>query len=337
MQTNTFGRQPSRALASCEITAEQTREKDNKTHRKTQKVSKILQNPDTEKSEKAHVLSITETAWSPHQEIKPQLHLLVEKFFLTDQEYEVTIASALSEEITPSKKNGLIIKDFVYYGDTTDNFANGVGTLVMPSRNIYKGTFKNGYLHGTVRHVNHQEMWTGTCKNGLKHGSWNYFASEEGWTSLIFQNDIPLLSKQQKKSSRSASKEETISSKYYSGSKTWEITFSNGMKYQGEVNRGVFNGKGKLYKDLPTFQLQGNFQEGSLHGSGKAIYPVNIQYEGLFSNGVPHGKGRFTFPNGIHYSGDIRNGCAHGTGKIERLGRLLASGKFINGKLIEIT
>lgn len=71
-----------------------------------------------------------------------------------------------------------------------------------------------------------------------------------------------------------------------------EWSDSTGVKYSGEMLRGVPQGQGKLE------------------------YPDGSVYEGQFNNGIPHGHGRFSKPSGSWAEGEFCNDLANGKFKI---------------------
>jgi len=94
------------------------------------------------------------------------------------------------------------------------------------------------------------------------------------------------------------------------------LSFTDGRLYEGEIEGGKPNGKGKM--TLPNEVYEGNFVDGVLQGKGKFTFlsgDFYQCYEGDFVNGKFHGKGKFTFKDDHEYEGDFVEGAFQGKGR----------------------
>ena len=79
--------------------------------------------------------------------------------------------------------------------------------------------------------------------------------------------------------------------------------------YEGEINNGERNGKGKEYNENDELIYEGEFLKGKRNGYGKDMGLGNtIYFQGEFKNGLKNGKGK-EYNNGIlTFEGEYKNG-----------------------------
>jgi hypothetical protein len=120
-------------------------------------------------------------------------------------------------------------------------------------------------------------------------------------------------------------------------------TSIDGEKYVGEFRSGKQHGKGTQTAPATGLKFEGNFNEGqfisgvvvSLPGSNSAKQGLE-RIEGRFANGQPDGVMTVYFSNGRRYVGELKNWTRTGIGvAYEKDGRILASGRWDNGVLVE--
>ena len=92
-----------------------------------------------------------------------------------------------------------------------------------------------------------------------------------------------------------------------------KVKYKNGVKYDGDIKRGMANGKGAMtWGDGAVYV--GEFKDDKNHGVGKMTWADGTVYEGESKHGVKHGKGKYTWTTGEVYEGDYRNDMKHGKG-----------------------
>lgn len=110
------------------------------------------------------------------------------------------------------------------------------------------------------------------------------------------------------------------------------VALSNGAVYFGDTDTNLVpQGLGlRLEADLTL--LEGNWNEGLLHGNGLQIYPNGDYYEGCFANGEIAGKGKFVHMGGAAYEGDWKDSRQHGHGIEQWVDGSTYEGDFVAGK-----
>ena len=98
--------------------------------------------------------------------------------------------------------------------------------------------------------------------------------------------------------------------------------------YEGRLEEGVLQGKGKEYDEEGRLAYEGTFQDGLRQGQGKAYEEGLLVYEGPFVQGLYEGKGKLYQEGELYYEGDFAAGVAAGTGT-----RYHANGRPIKGSL----
>lgn len=108
----------------------------------------------------------------------------------------------------------------------------------------------------------------------------------------------------------------------------------DGYVYDGEIEDGKFNGKGKVtYTNGNVYE--GDFKDGNFEGIG--IFKFNNidgkwnVYEGEFKNNEFDGTGELKYANGYVYKGDFKNGNFDGPGKMKYEDGSLYEGEIIHG------
>lgn len=96
---------------------------------------------------------------------------------------------------------------------------------------------------------------------------------------------------------------------------TANLTYDNGIKYNGDIRNGKFNGNGKItYPDGSTYT--GNFVYGVIQGHGTFKFANGDTYTGFFVNNKPHGTGTYTYTNGTRVVADNDTDGRFSEGKI---------------------
>lgn len=118
----------------------------------------------------------------------------------------------------------------------------------------------------------------------------------------------------------------------------WRYGWSNGIQFEGELDKGLESGKGKFtWPSGATYE--GSFQNGCLHGLGtytaadgssyfgnwimnvkhglgEQYYGNGDTYKGTWYQGNRDGHGTYTWANGNLYTGDWKGGAMSGKGKL---------------------
>lgn len=89
------------------------------------------------------------------------------------------------------------------------------------------------------------------------------------------------------------------------GANADRINFSDGSYYVGENVSGKPHGKGRLYDKNGSLVYHGDWENGSFHGIGRALYPDG-QYSGQFVHGKREGTGTYRYDNGNVFQGTLR-------------------------------
>jgi len=95
-----------------------------------------------------------------------------------------------------------------------------------------------------------------------------------------------------------------------------DAVLPNGGVYQGEIQDGLFHGKGTIRYPSGS-HYDGLFKEGVYHGQGTLVFSDGSEYQGEFSEGRLTGK--FVVESSkesLHYEGDLLDGYMHGQGTL---------------------
>ena len=84
-------------------------------------------------------------------------------------------------------------------------------------------------------------------------------------------------------------------------------------RYEGEMNNGVKEGKGKYYFDNGD-KYDGEWKEGKMEGKGIYYYINGNKYDGEWVNEKKEGKGILYYSNGDKYDGEWKNNIKEGNG-----------------------
>lgn len=89
-------------------------------------------------------------------------------------------------------------------------------------------------------------------------------------------------------------------------------TVNGEVLYEGEFERNMFHGKGKLRIKNATYE--GQMFDNRMHGQGKLTYDSGAVYTGEFVNGKKMGECVYVYPDGDVYEGGIDNDTMVGRG-----------------------
>lgn len=133
--------------------------------------------------------------------------------------------------------------------------------------------------------------------------------------------------------------------------------FEDGTKYDGQWEKGMPEGKGKLTRSDGTWEegefCMGHFMEGQVRErlytgciyeggyeypdillGGILRYPDGRAYTGDYDEVYPHGQGKMTYPGGAYFTGSFACNVAHGKGVFNFPDGSSEEAEFINGRLI---
>ena len=92
----------------------------------------------------------------------------------------------------------------------------------------------------------------------------------------------------------------------------------NGDFYEGEIKKGIIEGKGIFYLGEKKMKYNGEFKNNFFDGQGQQIFENSdkkkLIYEGMFKNGKREGKGKIIFEDGNIYEGDFSKDKFNGEG-----------------------
>lgn len=109
------------------------------------------------------------------------------------------------------------------------------------------------------------------------------------------------------------------------------------LAYEGNVEKGMAQGNGVLYRKDGTKVYEGQFENSKFEGNGVSYYPTEqIQYKGTFSKNLYIGNGELYRPNGsLEYRGNFQDGMKEGEGTIYDSGNNeVYQGNFSKGQLL---
>jgi hypothetical protein len=72
-----------------------------------------------------------------------------------------------------------------------------------------------------------------------------------------------------------------------------QFWFANGNHYSGQIQKGLFEGKGCL-TIVNQGKYTGSFSDGNINGQGRFEYYDNSHYEGQWKDCKMHGFGKLT-------------------------------------------
>ena len=105
-------------------------------------------------------------------------------------------------------------------------------------------------------------------------------------------------------------------------------------QYEGEMIDNLPDGKGKeIYKNGDEYI--GHFSKGKKNGFGVFYKKNEYRYTGNFKNNKMNGYGCMEFEDGSVYKGEFQNGLYNGEGEFTDVNKIVKTGKWISGKLID--
>ncbi|CAD2221346.1 MORN repeat/PH domain containing protein, putative [Angomonas deanei] len=204
-----------------------------------------------------------------------------------------------------------------YQGHVANRLFNGEGTFTT-SEIVFKGTFRDGYLHGkgTVVFKTPEASSLGVK---VYEGTWKENSIVNG-TAVFYSGD-------------------TYKGSFSNGKPVGEgeFFFADGRVYTGTFEDGKPSGQGRLTETNGDYYC-GEFLHGEATGYGTAIYSKGSRlftglfekgqkirgkmefpgcsrsYNGEWSDDKPQGRGEMKFANGDYYKGDFQAGRLHGVG-----------------------
>ncbi|MDF2960390.1 MAG: RspH10B [Paenibacillus sp.] len=118
--------------------------------------------------------------------------------------------------------------------------------------------------------------------------------------------------------------------------------FSRGRDRAGETGIGQFaqgrpHGYVRYFDDSGYMQYEGYVQQGIFNGKGKYYIENQLIYEGEFKNNLYHGYGKYYIGGKLHFEGNYVENGREGWGKeYDKTGRVLREGEYknhyLNGK-----
>ena len=191
------------------------------------------------------------------------------------------------------------------------NFNNycreGYGISIFPNNKVYKGLWNNNkYGNFGSFFDDNGNYYIGDLLNGKAKGKGEMMMKNKFKYNGEFDDDLP------------------------NGEGILENYEDNSI-YEGEINYGVKEGKGKIKFSDGTI-YEGNFKNDEFYGYGKIIYDDGNIYEGDFKNNKKDGKGVFIWKDGKKYEGEFVNDVKHGKGKLYLDENKYYEGTWINDK-----
>ncbi|CAA3027131.1 phosphatidylinositol 4-phosphate 5-kinase 2 [Olea europaea subsp. europaea] len=156
---------------------------------------------------------------------------------------------------TPHGRGKYLWKDgCMYEGDWKRGKASGKGKFSWPSGATFEGEFKSGRMEGSGTYIGSDgDMYKGSWSADRKHG---------------------------------------YGVKHY----------SNGDYYEGQWKKNLQDGQGRyLWKNANEYK--GEWKNGMIHGRGVLVWNNGNRFDGNWDSGIPKGHGVFTWPDGSCYIG----------------------------------
>ncbi|WP_026903633.1 hypothetical protein [Pedobacter glucosidilyticus] len=268
-----------------------------------------------------------------------------------------------------------------YKGYWKDNYFHGQGTfdyghINAPKGDKYVGEWAYGKFHGKGTYFYQiGDKYEGEWVNGQKMGKGTYFfisgnkyegewqnSYRTGYGKFTYANGKveeglfdknKFIGSHSKVASVPLNNQNKTSPNVVASKSVGKLVLNVGI-YEGELQNGKANGKGKMvYNDgrilEGVFQnnspngngkmidssgkliYEGDYLDGKPNGKGKLWYQNGDYYEGDFVMNVKQGKGIYTFKNGEVYEGDFDNNTMHGNGKMKYRNSMIYVGQFKNG------
>lgn len=98
------------------------------------------------------------------------------------------------------------------------------------------------------------------------------------------------------------------------------MTYNDGSIYNGNIERGKFNGFGRLtYPCEQHSYYEGYWKNGIQHGRGSYKHQQGWKCDGTWTNGILNGKCNVDFTDGTYYEGESIDNRLTGNGKLFRI------------------
>jgi hypothetical protein len=191
-----------------------------------------------------------------------------------------------------------------YSGQFKDGLANGRGTFTNLEGVIYSGDFKDGiniafWEKGSMQWPD-GTLYTGAMQQCFPHGEGiKIFADGRQYKGSFVEGKMEgqgyMLLADRRTYVGSFTNDEVTGV----GTITWPD--DAGIVYQGEVNNGIIEGRGKLTADGNVYT--GEFKNNWADGKGIMVFADGSKYTGYFQEGFMHGYGVLTLSNGTVIKG----------------------------------
>ena len=112
------------------------------------------------------------------------------------------------------------------------------------------------------------------------------------------------------------------------------MTFANGNKYEGQLEKVTFEGNG-TYRWINGDVYFGTFDKNIPSGFGVKRFSNGDLYQGFWQDGKFHDNGTYTWSNGDVYQGEYQSGNKEGYGEYiynTSQSRARYEGEFVNDK-----
>ena len=100
------------------------------------------------------------------------------------------------------------------------------------------------------------------------------------------------------------------------------------------MEKGYIVNSPDIYEYTDGSKYQGDLNNGKKHGKGILISPEGDRYEGQFENDFAHGEGVYTWGDGVRSEGEFREGKPWSVVGYDEYGQIC--GLIIDGKYQEV-
>ncbi len=176
---------------------------------------------------------------------------------------------------------------YYYYGEVSDNEANGYGILYSKSDGSLRqtGLYVDSIITKGCDYYSDGSLFIGEFKDGEPSYGTAYFSNNEIYIGTFSDGEMQ-----------------------GTGTYYW----INGEYYEGEWYAGKKNGIGTYYYNNGDY-YHGEHYQGVNHGTGTYYYADGSYMEGQWENGTPNGYCTYyDSTNNISYSGNYLYGMKHG-------------------------
>ena len=191
------------------------------------------------------------------------------------------------------------------------NCENGKGAYKWSNGDVYKGQWKDGFLHGQgIYKWKDGTVYDGQWKDGKKNGQ-----GTEKWVDKA-----------------------VYVGQYKDGFLHGEGTYTNpnGEKFSGTWVDGTLDGKSPEDLDKITQSNQtktGCLQGDCKNGQGTYKWSSGTVYEGQWKDGKKNGQGTAKYSDGGVYEGQYKDDKRNGQGTYTNINGVKSSGVWVDGKL----